>query len=166
MTNRRQRRCLFPEAKTPCGRHTCVARHDRLLVFSLHHHDEEDAAFVPAAEPAHSPIINMIAQRHRRAKPKEPCLNVHGLRPHTSMASMRRHSQVKTPWRLFHVFFWATRSAPPRSQGIHKGAAAPLVGGAGGIDACQALFVGAQRAPGVGGTHPPRLALGGNGKGG
>jgi hypothetical protein len=45
-------------------------------------------------------------------------------------------------------------SAPPRSQGIHKGAAAPLVGGAGGIDACQALFVGAQRAPGVGGTYP------------
>jgi hypothetical protein len=37
-----------------------------LLVFSLPHHDEKDAAFVPAAEPADSPIIDTIAQRHRR----------------------------------------------------------------------------------------------------
>jgi hypothetical protein len=32
----------------------------RLLGFSLHHHDKEYVAFVPAAEPADSPIINMI----------------------------------------------------------------------------------------------------------
>ncbi len=38
-----------------------IARRDRLLVFSFHHHDEEDSAFVPAAEPAHSPIIDTIA---------------------------------------------------------------------------------------------------------
>src|SRR5437879_2984076 len=36
------------------GRHTRVARRDRLLVFSLHHHDEENSAFVPAAEPVWS----------------------------------------------------------------------------------------------------------------
>ena len=47
------------------------------------------------------------------------------------------------------------RTLPPaRSRGIHKGAAAPLVGGAGSIDACQRLFAGAQRASGVGGTRP------------
>jgi hypothetical protein len=59
-------------------------------VFSLHHHDEEDSAFVPAAEPADPPIIDTIAQRHRLAKPKELCLNVHGSRPNTSMARLGR----------------------------------------------------------------------------
>jgi hypothetical protein len=105
----------------------------------------------------------------------------------TFIPSMRRHSQVKTPWRLFLVFCTkrgvrvfcvndspvkravvrtAPSSAPPRSQGIHKGAAAPLVGGAGSIDACQALFLGAQRAPGVGGTYPaPACPWGKQGKG-
>jgi hypothetical protein len=63
---------------------------DRLLVFSLHHNDEEDAAFVSAAEPAHSPIPDKIAKSHRLAKPKELCLNVHGLRPHTPMARLER----------------------------------------------------------------------------
>ena len=52
-----------------------------LLGFSLHHHDEEDSAFVPAADPAHPPIIN------RLAKPKELGLNVH---PHTSKAPLGR----------------------------------------------------------------------------
>jgi len=77
-------------------RHTRVARRDGLLVFSLHHHDEEHAAFVPAADPAHSPIIDAIAQRHRPAKPKELCLNVHGnSRPHTSIARMTRTVNVR-----------------------------------------------------------------------
>jgi hypothetical protein len=48
-----------------------------LLEFSLHHNDEEDAPFVPSTEPAHPPIINMIAQQHRLANPKELCLNLH-----------------------------------------------------------------------------------------
>jgi hypothetical protein len=61
-----------------------------LLVFSLHHHDEKDAAFIPAAEPGHPPIINMFAKRHRLTKPKELCLNVHGALPHTSMARSGR----------------------------------------------------------------------------
>ena len=34
----------------------------RLVVFSRHHNDKEDVAFVPAAELAYSPIVNMIAQ--------------------------------------------------------------------------------------------------------
>jgi hypothetical protein len=46
-----------------------VARRGRLPVFFLHHHDEKDAAFVPAAEPADSPIIDTIAERQRLAKP-------------------------------------------------------------------------------------------------
>jgi len=37
-------------------------------VRSFHHKDKEDSAFVPAAEPADSPIIDTIAQRHRLAK--------------------------------------------------------------------------------------------------
>ena len=62
-----------------------------MLVFSLHHHDEEDSAFVPAAEPADSTIIDTIAERRRRAKPKELGLNVHGhLRPYTLMARPAR----------------------------------------------------------------------------
>ena len=65
---------LFPEAKRPFVRHT----RDRLLVFSLHHHDEKDSAFVPAADPGDPPIIDTIAERHRPAKPKELGLNVHG----------------------------------------------------------------------------------------
>src|SRR5258708_38498334 len=56
-------------------------------------------------------------------------------------------------------------SAPPRSQGIHKGAAAPLVGGAGGIDACQ-RFLLARSVLRRGGNLPrPGLPLGENGKG-
>ncbi|HLM98523.1 MAG TPA: hypothetical protein VK335_04540 [Bryobacteraceae bacterium] len=55
------------------------------------HNDEEDSAFVPAAEPAHLPIIDTIAERHRLAKPKELGLNVHGnSRPNTSMARLER----------------------------------------------------------------------------
>src|SRR6188474_941244 len=54
----------------------------------------------------------------------------------------------------------------PRSQGIHKGAAA-LLWGEPAHDACQRLLLAAQRAVGVGGTRPPRLSPGGgNGKGG
>ena len=79
MTNLQLKRWLVPEAER-LG----------LLVFSLHHHDEEDSAFVPAAEPAHSPIIDMIAQRRRLAKPKELGLNVHGALPHASMARLGR----------------------------------------------------------------------------
>jgi hypothetical protein len=54
------------------------------------HNDEEDSALVPAAEPAHLPIIDAIAQRHRLAKPKELGLNVHGSLSHTSMARLER----------------------------------------------------------------------------
>jgi hypothetical protein len=61
---------------------------------SLHHHDEDDSAPVPAAEPAHLPIIDMIAKRDRLAKAKELGLNVHGhSRPHTSIARLGRDSQ-------------------------------------------------------------------------
>jgi hypothetical protein len=52
----------FPEANSLCGRHTRIARRDRLLVFLPHHHDEKDAALIPAAKPADAPIINSIAQ--------------------------------------------------------------------------------------------------------
>src|SRR5580658_3307541 len=49
---------------------------------------------------------------------------------------------------------------------MHKGAAA-LLWGEPAHDACQRLWLAAQRAVGVGGTRPPRLAPGGgNGKGG
>ena len=55
------------------------------------HNDEEDSAFVPSSEPADPPIIDMIAERHRLAKPKELGLNVHGnSRPNTSMALLGR----------------------------------------------------------------------------
>jgi hypothetical protein len=66
-----------------------------LLVLFHHHHDEEDSASVPTAEPRDPPIIDTIAERHRLAKPKELCLNVHGhLRPHTSMARQARTVKV------------------------------------------------------------------------
>src|SRR6266852_2196480 len=111
------------------GCHTRVARRDRLLVFSLHHDNEEDSAFVPAAEPGDPPIIDTIAERHRLAKPKELGLNVHGhSRPHTSMASMRRHSQVKTPWRLFHVFF-CYKVCATALAGDTQGGGSPSCGG-------------------------------------
>ena len=66
--------------KVEIGRYTgqqCFER-VRLFLFSLHHNDEEDSAFVPAAEPANAPVIDTIAQRYRLAKPKELGLNVHG----------------------------------------------------------------------------------------
>ena len=40
----------IPEANRLGGCHVRVARRDRLLVFSLHHNDEKDSAFVPATE--------------------------------------------------------------------------------------------------------------------
>ena len=56
-------------------------------VFFHYHHDEEDTASVPSAHPAYASIINIIAERHRFAKPKELGLIVHGnSRPDTSMA--------------------------------------------------------------------------------
>lgn len=75
-----------------------------MLVFSLHHNHKEDPIFVPAAEPAHPPIIDMIAKRHRLAKPKELGLNVHGLRPHTSMAQLGR--TVNVPFRESPKALW------------------------------------------------------------
>jgi len=55
------------------------------------HNDEEDSAFVPAAEPAHLPIVHTIAERQRLPKPKELGLNVHGnSRPNTFMARLGR----------------------------------------------------------------------------
>src|SRR5260370_41430879 len=84
----------IPEAKRPCGRYMRVARRGRLLVFSLHHHDEEDSAFVPATEPADSPIIDTIAQRDRLAKPKEICLNVHGYSSTHIHCSVGENSQT------------------------------------------------------------------------
>jgi len=62
------------------------------------HNDEGDSAFVPAAEPAHLPIIDTIAERYRVPKPKELGLNVHGdSRPNTSMAPVAEDSQLRLP---------------------------------------------------------------------
>src|SRR5437870_881465 len=84
----------IPEANRLAGYHTRVAMDDRLPAFSLHHHDDEDSAFVPTAEPAHSPIIDAIAHCHRLTKPKELGLNVHGCSsPHTSMAPVGEGGQ-------------------------------------------------------------------------
>jgi hypothetical protein len=64
------------------------------------HDDEEDPAFVPSAEPADPPIIDMIAERHRLAKPKELGLNVHdNSRPNTSIALLRRTVNVASAHR-------------------------------------------------------------------
>ena len=75
-------------------------------------------------------------------------------------SAVRPSSSLKYP---------AVRKLPrrhPRSQGMHKGAAA-LLWGEPAARGVPALFAGAQRAPGVGGTRPPRLSPGGgNGKGG
>src|SRR5579875_3504283 len=54
----------------------------------------------------------------------------------------------------------------PDERGIHKGAAAPLVGGAECIGACRRGWLARSRAFGLGGTRPPRLSPWGNGKGG
>ena len=51
-----------------------------------------------------------------------------------------------------------SNSAAPRWQGIHKGAAASLVGGAGSRDACQRFRLAGGVLSGVGGTRPPRLS--------
>ena len=102
----------------------------------------------------------------------------------TFIASMRRHSQVKTPWADFPFFLHSVefscvndsltsvdfrrrllsvkrggcsyryRLCTTALAGDSQGGGSPLEGGAGGIDACQAPFLGAQRAPGVGGTYP------------
>jgi hypothetical protein len=50
--------------------------------------------------------------------------------------------------------------------GDPQGGGSPRVGGAGRIDACQRFLLATQRAPAWGEPTPPRLALGGNGKGG
>jgi hypothetical protein len=55
------------------------------------HNNEEDSAFIPAADPADIPIIDRIAERRRLEKAKELGLNVHGnLRPDTSIARLAR----------------------------------------------------------------------------
>jgi len=60
----------------------------------------------------------------------------------------------------------STTKSIPDERGIHKGAAAPLVGGAECIGACRRGWLARSRAFGLGGTRPPRLSPWGNGKGG
>jgi transposase len=52
---------------------------------------------VPSANPADAPAFNVIANGDFSEEPQKLGLNLHG---DPCMASMRRHSQVKTPWRV------------------------------------------------------------------
>jgi hypothetical protein len=45
--------------------------------YALNHHYEQDAAFVPPSEPAHSPAINVIAHLNGPEKAQVLCFNVH-----------------------------------------------------------------------------------------
>jgi hypothetical protein len=83
---------------------------------------------------------------------------------------MRRPAAVKKKRSLSSFIFSGVSQianpALPRSQGIHKGAAA-LLWGEPAHDACQRLWLAASVPAGVRGTRPPRLSPGGgNGKGG
>ena len=91
MSNLGLRAMAIPEANRIGGCHKRVAKRGGLFLLPFNHHDEEDSAFVPATEPADSPITDTIAQRYRLAKAKELGLNVHGyLRPDTSIARLGR----------------------------------------------------------------------------
>jgi len=90
----------FPKTSSPCSptlaSMTMVSWSPTNLA---DHNDEEDSAFVPSAEPADPPIINVITQRHPLAKPKELRLNVHGnSRPNTSMARLVRTGRIYADW--------------------------------------------------------------------
>jgi len=43
----------------------------------LYHHDEQHVTFIPPAQPAHAPAINVIAQLDRPEKPQELRFNMH-----------------------------------------------------------------------------------------
>src|ERR1700730_6699600 len=60
---------------------------------------------------------------------------------------------------------WFKQSASVLA-GDAQGGGSPLVGGAGSIDACQRFLLASSVLPAWGEPSPPRLAPGGNGKGG
>ena len=59
----------------------------------------------------------------------------------------------------------SVKSSRENQRGIHKGAAAPLVGGAGSIDACQRFLLARSVLPAWGEPARPGLPLGETGKG-
>src|ERR1019366_5857140 len=65
------RRWLAPS----CRRGTATG-----FTVSLHHHHKEDAAPVPAAQPAHAPALDAVAERDGCAQPQELGLHRHSHR--------------------------------------------------------------------------------------
>ena len=55
------------------------------------HHEVNDSVFVPAAEPAHAPVIDLLAQFNGFRQSKEPCFKLHAV---TSMAPVGLDCQV------------------------------------------------------------------------
>ena len=64
---------------------------------SLDHHHEQYTAFIPPAQPAHAPAIEVIAYLNCPAKPQELRLNMHSpLR--TCMSLLEARSQPRDRW--------------------------------------------------------------------
>jgi hypothetical protein len=66
---------------------------------SLDHHDEQYTAFIPSAQPAHAPPIQVIAHLDRPAKPQELRLNMHSRSGHACLSTDEKST--------------------PRSMGLH-----------------------------------------------
>ena len=148
---------------------------------------------VGSSNAAGEDVTGIVTTNYRVRSLYQFLINLHG---DPCMASMRRHSQVKTPWRLFFFCnkrsfeFWCNRSSSvgrfsgrfasvnmrlfrtgPTSAasalaGDPQGGGSPLGGEPAASMRAKRSFLARSVPPGVGGTHPPRLALGGNGKGG
>src|ERR1035441_6966173 len=68
--------------------------------YALHHHHEEDLAFIPSAEPAHPPAIDTITQDRRLAETQESGLDLQFLQ-----------SGPRFPGRV-----WGGRAAPAHAS--------------------------------------------------
>jgi hypothetical protein len=84
----------------PLGTETCAAR-------PFDHHEKEDAALVPTANPAHAPAIDAVIQGGWLGEPQEPSLNFHS---HPCMArlggTVKAAMQLQTAVRISLATSW------------------------------------------------------------
>jgi len=91
---RRINRGAHRDALTVRFQPTCIpnARGATSRVLFDHHDYKEYSAAIPAADPRHSPTVDLIAQGYGPGKPKEPGTNLHVLTQHMH-GSFERNSQ-------------------------------------------------------------------------
>ena len=94
--------CRFPTRMPGTFRLMLIyGEHSGSAFRSRHHYDIEDPLSIPAAQPAHAPAVDSMAQLHRLAQAKEFGLDGHGLLgQQTSMPPQGQGCQLRSTERV------------------------------------------------------------------